>query len=189
MLNWSRFGDDQWTADDDRFLYRITVLGEGIAYQGRIHRRSRAEQVFTDRYVDLDAAKVDLERRGRREYFVKPNDPEFRTPEPRLPGDGIVVRSTEPVEAQPSIMVDNDFDKIVPTAVEPPADDPPAEPEHTVEIYADGRGELRWRRKAANHKVISDSAEGYRAEKDLMHGLRLANQDSNYTIKDLRESQ
>lgn len=32
--------------------------------------------------------------------------------------------------------------------------------------YKDGKGELRWRLKAANGRIIADSGEGYKNEQD-----------------------
>ncbi|CDZ92271.1 DUF1508 domain-containing protein [Rhodococcus ruber] len=51
---------------------------------------------------------------------------------------------------------------------------------HTVELYRDKTGEYRWRRFAANGRVISDSAEGYTTKGAALDGLYLANRDSDH---------
>ncbi|WP_228044883.1 DUF1508 domain-containing protein [Rhodococcus pyridinivorans] len=48
---------------------------------------------------------------------------------------------------------------------------------HTITLYRDRRGEYRWRRRAANGRVISDSAEGYKRRADNEHGMKIANVD------------
>lgn len=40
-------------------------------------------------------------------------------------------------------------------------------------IYKDDVGEWRWRLRAGNHKIVSDSAEGYNAKADCRHGIDL----------------
>lgn len=38
--------------------------------------------------------------------------------------------------------------------------------DYTLDIYKDRRGEFRWRRLAANGKIVGASSEGYRTRKD-----------------------
>lgn len=47
---------------------------------------------------------------------------------------------------------------------------------HTLHLYQAADG-WRWRRRAGNHKIISDSAEGYVDRRDAIHGMHLANPD------------
>lgn len=47
---------------------------------------------------------------------------------------------------------------------------------HTLHLYQAADG-WRWRRRAGNHKIISDSAEGYVDRRDAIHGMHLANSD------------
>ncbi len=37
----------------------------------------------------------------------------------------------------------------------------------------DARGEWRWHLKAANHRIIADSGEGYHNEKDCLDAIAL----------------
>lgn len=48
---------------------------------------------------------------------------------------------------------------------------------HTLELYTDRAGEFRWRRRASNGRVVSDSGEGYVDRRDAIHGMRIANSD------------
>lgn len=41
------------------------------------------------------------------------------------------------------------------------------------ELYVDDKGEWRWRYRAANYKIIADSAEGYHNYDDAKHGMEL----------------
>jgi uncharacterized protein YegP (UPF0339 family) len=41
------------------------------------------------------------------------------------------------------------------------------------EIFRDGSNDFRWRLRANNHRVIADSAEGYRNRADCEHGIAL----------------
>lgn len=38
-------------------------------------------------------------------------------------------------------------------------------------IYKDAKGEFRWRYKAANNKILADSAEGYHNKSDCRHAI------------------
>jgi uncharacterized protein YegP (UPF0339 family) len=44
-----------------------------------------------------------------------------------------------------------------------------------VEVYQDRSGEWRWRRLAANEKVVADSAESYTREADALEAARREN--------------
>lgn len=44
------------------------------------------------------------------------------------------------------------------------------------EVYADDRGEFRWRFRADNGRILADSAEGYKAKADCRHGVELVRQ-------------
>ena len=48
---------------------------------------------------------------------------------------------------------------------------------HTLELYCDRSGRYRWRRKAGNGEIISDSGESYSRRRDAVHGMRIANTD------------
>ena len=48
---------------------------------------------------------------------------------------------------------------------------------HRIEVTQGENGEFRWRRHAGNSQIISNSAEGYKRESDMWHGLKLANVD------------
>ncbi|MBP9952705.1 MAG: DUF1508 domain-containing protein [Cypionkella sp.] len=43
----------------------------------------------------------------------------------------------------------------------------------TFHLYKDGIGQWRWRLKAANNKIVADSAEGYWNKADAEHGINL----------------
>lgn len=55
---------------------------------------------------------------------------------------------------------------------------------HIVTLYLDKKNEYRWNRRAANGKIISESAESYPERRKCLHGIALANQDTNYRIRD-----
>jgi len=40
-------------------------------------------------------------------------------------------------------------------------------------VYQDAAGEWRWRLRAANHRVIADSGEGYRDRQDCLRAIAL----------------
>lgn len=44
------------------------------------------------------------------------------------------------------------------------------------EMYKDEAGEYRWRFRAANGKIIADSAEGYKDRRSCRHGMDLLRQ-------------
>jgi hypothetical protein len=41
------------------------------------------------------------------------------------------------------------------------------------QIYMDRAGQWRWRLRAANHKIVADSAEGYRARGSAIDAINL----------------
>lgn len=43
----------------------------------------------------------------------------------------------------------------------------------TYHYYKDSKGEWRWRLKAANGRIIADSGEGYKSEKECLDGIDL----------------
>ena len=52
----------------------------------------------------------------------------------------------------------------------------------TYEYYKDHKGEWRWRLKAANGRIIADSAESYKEKKDCLHDIDLVKQSSNAAV-------
>jgi len=50
-------------------------------------------------------------------------------------------------------------------------------------IFKDGKGEFRWRLRAANGKTIADSGEGYKDEKDCRAGIALVQSASTAPIE------
>lgn len=190
-LSWKPLSLTSWAADDAKYTY-IAYLTAAGTYGGVIRPRGSNETLFSASYLTAGAAKADLESRGREDYFVMPEDVNL-TPPPQ-PG-------SEPLpEPEPTPAEDpSSGDESVPgEQIELPVylpdpnapSDPPVPPRgtfegHTVELYIDRRGEYRWRRKAANYKNISNGSEGYTTRAACEHGLRLANQDTNYTLVDL----
>lgn len=47
---------------------------------------------------------------------------------------------------------------------------------HTLELYR-ARDGWRWRRRASNGRVVSDSGEGYVDRRDAIHGMKISNTD------------
>ena len=47
---------------------------------------------------------------------------------------------------------------------------------HKVEVYRDTAGMYRWRRKAANGEIVSDSAEGYTDKRWVEHQASALNE-------------
>lgn len=57
------------------------------------------------------------------------------------------------------------------------------------ETYIDVHGDWRWRMKAANGRIIADSAEGYRNQADCEHGIDLIKQNATAApVKNLLEA-
>ncbi len=47
--------------------------------------------------------------------------------------------------------------------------------EHRVVVYKDESGQWRWRRVAANNRIVADSGEGYTHQGDCFDALRAVN--------------
>jgi uncharacterized protein YegP (UPF0339 family) len=45
----------------------------------------------------------------------------------------------------------------------------------TVEVYPDGGGLWRWRRRAANHRIVADGGEGYTRRDAALRAARRNN--------------
>jgi len=50
------------------------------------------------------------------------------------------------------------------------------------ELYSDNAGEIRWRLKAKNGRVIATSGEGYKNKSDAEHAISLVKNASNTTV-------
>jgi uncharacterized protein len=48
--------------------------------------------------------------------------------------------------------------------------------------FNDAKGEWRWRLLADNGKIIADSGEGYKAERDCDHGIALVKSAGNAPV-------
>ncbi|GAI67558.1 unnamed protein product [marine sediment metagenome] len=46
------------------------------------------------------------------------------------------------------------------------------------QIYTDRAGEYRWRLRADNNEIISDSGEGYVNKSDCRHGIELVKEQA-----------
>lgn len=60
---------------------------------------------------------------------------------------------------------------------------PDREKTNRVEVYKDAHGEYRWRRVAANNKIVTDSAEGFVKHAYALESARAYNQD----VTDVRD--
>lgn len=49
-------------------------------------------------------------------------------------------------------------------------------------VYKDYKGEWRWRLKAANGKIVADSAEGYSSKQGCQHGVELVKGTTNIPV-------
>ena len=49
-------------------------------------------------------------------------------------------------------------------------------------VYKDTKGEWRWRLKAANGKVVADSAEGYSSKQGCLNGIDLVKGTTNIPV-------
>ena len=49
-------------------------------------------------------------------------------------------------------------------------------------MYKDARGEWRWRLKATNGRIIADSGEGYKNEKDCLDAIKLVQGSYNASV-------
>ena len=52
------------------------------------------------------------------------------------------------------------------------------------ELYKDDAGEWRWRLRAANGKIIADSAEGYHNKQDCIAGIDLVKSSVNVPVEE-----
>ena len=55
------------------------------------------------------------------------------------------------------------------------------------EVYKDGRGEWRWRLRAANHEIIATSGEGYKNKADCLHGIELVKDSADAPVVEVDE--
>ena len=53
-------------------------------------------------------------------------------------------------------------------------------------VYQDASSEWRWQLRAANNRIIADSAEGYRDKQDCLHAISLVKDSKGAPIKDRR---
>ncbi len=53
-------------------------------------------------------------------------------------------------------------------------------------IYQDAAGEWRWQLRAANQRIIADSAEGYHNKQDCLHAISLVKDSKDAPVKDRR---
>jgi len=191
-MNWVPESLSAWHAEDDRYRYDVWLTGANLWYGG-IRSRESLQYVFTGNYISSGAAKADLEARGRNAYFVIPQDVRNAPPPVVVPESEEVPVTEPPAERIVATEADLEPEPVVYDPLPPTPDQPESPIEsvkgtmsgHTVEVYRDGKGEYRWRRRAANHKNISNGSEGYSSKAACLHGLRLANQDSNHTVVDL----
>ncbi len=52
----------------------------------------------------------------------------------------------------------------------------------TYEYYKDNKGEWRWRLKAANGRIIADSAEGYVSETECKNDIERVKDSKNAPV-------
>jgi uncharacterized protein len=52
------------------------------------------------------------------------------------------------------------------------------------QIYRDARGEWRWRFRAANHRILADSAEGYSNREDCLWVIGQISTSGNAKVHD-----
>ena len=53
-------------------------------------------------------------------------------------------------------------------------------------VYQDQSSEWRWQLRAANNRIIADSAEGYRDKQDCLHAISLVKDSKDAPVKDKR---
>jgi len=56
------------------------------------------------------------------------------------------------------------------------------------EKYRDAKGEWRWRLRRSNGKILADSAEGYKDERDCDHGIELVQYEAPCATIETREA-
>lgn len=55
------------------------------------------------------------------------------------------------------------------------------------QVYRDSANEWRWRLKAANHKQIADSGEGYHNKSDCLAAIELVKSSSDAPVNEEEE--
>lgn len=53
-------------------------------------------------------------------------------------------------------------------------------------VYQDNSSEWRWQLRAANRRIIADSAEGYRDKQDCLHAISLVKESKDAPVKEKR---
>ena len=53
-------------------------------------------------------------------------------------------------------------------------------------VYQDASSEWRWQLRAANNRIVADSAEGYHNKQDCLHAISLVKDSKNAPVKDKR---
>jgi uncharacterized protein len=53
-------------------------------------------------------------------------------------------------------------------------------------VYQDASGEWRWQLRAANHRIIADSGEGYHNRQDCLHAIALVKDSKDAPVKEKR---
>lgn len=56
----------------------------------------------------------------------------------------------------------------------------------TYLVYQDAAEEWRWQLRAANHRIIADSGEGYHNKQDCLHGIALVKDSKDAPVKEKR---
>jgi uncharacterized protein YegP (UPF0339 family) len=54
----------------------------------------------------------------------------------------------------------------------------------TYEVYKDAAGEWRWRLRAANHRIIADSGDGYNKRQDCLHAIALVKDSKDAPVEE-----
>jgi len=158
-VNW-KVDSETLTFKGDCNGYQLTISSgvHNAAVWGSVVRRGWRE--FRGKYDSVPDAMIDLTRRASTDYFVTEDDPRF-------------TENYENPETKEDVVS---------------APDQPDEKErrdHVVTLFKNAEGKYEWVRKAGNGELVSDSANhGYIHKRDALHGLRLANQDTNYRLVD-----
>jgi len=53
-------------------------------------------------------------------------------------------------------------------------------------VYQDASGEWRWQLRAANHRIIADSGEGYHNKQDCLHAITLVKDSKDAPVNEKR---
>lgn len=51
-------------------------------------------------------------------------------------------------------------------------------------VYQDSASEWRWQLRAANHRIVADSGEGYRDKQDCLHAISLVKESKDAPVKE-----